>query len=359
MQPPLVRSESREVPAYLARLLGVRPEEVKAHQQLGRRHLAGSERPTADLFLETPLGNFVVEFKRNAGVGHVDAALHQLRKLRQESARRATPLLVVPYMGETGKRLCEEAGISWFDLSGNADIRRPGLHVRIEGKPNQFKHAGRPSSLFAPKSSRIVRWLLINPQRSFSQRELAKETGIDEGFTSRIVRRLEREEFIVRDDQGSVKARKPSILLDAWREVYDFSRHHVVRGLVAARSGDELLRRVADTLSSRHLDYAMTGLGAAWLFSKFAAFRTVTLFVRSLPPPEGQRLLGFREEPSGANVWFVVPNDEGVFQGSLDREGVRCAHPVQVFLDLKAQPERATEAADRLRELLLNWDADA
>jgi len=57
----------------------------------------------------------------------------------------AVPVVAVPYMGDLGKRLCAEADVSWFDLSGNADIDAPGLRVLIEGKPNRFVRSGRPS----------------------------------------------------------------------------------------------------------------------------------------------------------------------------------------------------------------------
>jgi hypothetical protein len=62
---------------------------------------------------------------------------------------------------------------------------------------------------------------------------------------------------------------------------------------------------------------------------------------------------GFRSEERGANTWLVVPNDEGVFEGAEDRDGVPCVHPLQAYLDLKGQPERATEAAADLRKQLL------
>jgi hypothetical protein len=46
----------------------------------------------------------------------------------------------------------------------------------------------------------------------------------------------------------------------------------------------------------------------------------------------------------------VLPADDGVFDGARVVEGVPCAHPVQVYVDLKDQPERATEAADHLKQ---------
>ena len=58
------------------------------------------------------------------------------------------------------------------------------------------------------------------------------------------------------------------------------------------------------------------------------------------------------------NLWLAVPNDSGVFQGAVENDGIRCVHPVQVYLDLKEHPERSAEAADRLRTELLTWSRD-
>ena len=68
--------------------------------------------------------------------------------------------------------------------------------------------------------------------------------------------------------------------------------------------------------------------------------------------------LGWRGEERGANVWLAVPDDEGVFQGADRRDDVWCAHPVQIYLDLKAHPERSSEAAAHLRAGVLKWGDD-
>jgi hypothetical protein len=65
--------------------------------------------------------------------------------------------------------------------------------------------------------------------------------------------------------------------------------------------------------------------------------------------------IGFRETEVGANLWLVVPNDRGVFQGSSERDGIQCVHPVQNYLDLQEHPERSREGAERLRDDILNW----
>jgi len=156
-----------------------------------------------------------------------------------------------------------------------------------------------------------------------------------------------------------VRAKDPRLLLDAWREAYQFSKHTLLQGHVAARSGDALARFVGDTLAAEKIDHAATGLAAAWQMNHFASFRIATFFLHSEPTATLKEKLGYREDTRGANLWLVVPNDEGVFYGTEERDGLRCVHPVQAYLDLKEHPERAAEAAERLRSELMNWKRDA
>jgi hypothetical protein len=144
-------------------------------------------------------------------------------------------------------------------------------------------------------------------------------------------------------------------MLDAWAEVYDFEKHSIARGHITARGSEMLLPRLAEALARSKIQHAATGLAGAWLQTEFAAFRLVTFFVASHPDAAVLKDLGFREEPKGANVWLVVPDDAGVFDGSAKRQGVACVHPVQNYLDLAGHPERASEAAGELRSRLLKW----
>jgi len=293
---------------------------------------------------------FLVEFKSTGARAHLNLALLQIEEKRKASKHDLIPLIVVPYMGESGRRFCEDHKLSWIDLSGNAHIKVPGLLIHVEGRPNRFRRVGRPSNVFAPKSARIARQLLVEPAKRYTQRELSQATGLDEGHTSRIVRRLEEINIVAREDQGSLRPSDPDQLLDAWHEVYDFNKHQIIKGHIAARSGDELLNRIAGILAEHKIDYAATGLAGAWQCTHFAKFRLVTIYLPDLPGTKLFDYLHFREDERGANTWLVVPNDEGIFHGSEARDGIRCVHPVQVFLDLKDHPERSSEAASRLRQ---------
>jgi len=339
-----------EVPKRLAELLAVAPGKVsiKLEPAAGR---GGRER--ADWLVSAGGFKFAVEWKASGHAAAVAMAARSIRRFAELSKEKVIPLVAVPYMGDVGQRLCEEAEVCWLDLSGNAHLVAPGLRVNIEGKPNLFKRPGRPASVFAPKSARIARWLLIEPERAFTQRELAKASGLDEGFTSRIVRRLEDQHLVARDPEGAVKVADFDAMLDAWREAYNFSKHHIVRGHVAARSSDDVLRELGAQLKRGKIEHAATGLAGAWLINQFAGFRLVVFYVGQIPAVEVTKKVGFYEEQQGENVWLVVPNDEGVFHGAAECEGIRCVHPVQVYLDLKGHPERSAEAAEQLRKKLL------
>jgi hypothetical protein len=351
MQKAFEKQARSEVPAAIARLLDIREADITVRESRTDRGSAFELRAGKHIFL--------VEARSSSDRTALNPAAVGVDKERQAMGRDAIPLLVVPYMGETGSRFCGERGLAWMDLSGNAHITAPNLLIHIEGKANLFKHAGRPSNLFAPKSSRIVRRLLMESDRGFTQRVLSQVTGLDEGYVSRIVRRLMEGGLVVKDTEGFLKPEDPGQLLDAWYDAYDFKKHHLIKGYIAARSGEELLHRIGEQLEKLAMDYAATGLGAAWAYTHFAGFRIVTVYLSETPGNALSRDLGFRIDERGANTWLVVPADEGVFHGAEKRDGISCVHPVQAYLDLKGHPERSSEAASRLRQDYLQWRQSA
>ena len=292
------------------------------------------------------------------------ALYHAIRALKARVAHTHTsgfpaqvvPLLVVPFMGPTGRSLCDDEACSWLDLSGNASIRAPGLLVRLEGNPNRFKRRGRPASAFSPMASRITQLLLTHPTVDFPQRELARSTGIDEGYVSRIVRNLADQGLVAKYDK-LVHVPEPNLLLRAWLDDYDFDKHRRIAGHIPARDGEELIRMLADALADQphQPPYAATGLAAAWCLGRYAAFRTASVYVHHEDALDDLRDLSFRPTDRGANVWILVPADRGVFQGVATRDGVHCVTPVQVYLDLHAHPERAREVALEVQKAHLDW----
>ena len=338
----------------LAKFVGISLDQVELAFD-SKRSLSNGRLYYIDCVVNVGSYTFAIEYKKNAITSTIDSAINQLTRI-SKCEKSAIPLLLVPFMGNTGADMCSDAGISWMDLSGNARIHASGLSVHVEGRPNIYKRTGRPSSVFAPKSSRIVHWLLLHPSEFISQREISKATDTGEGYTSTIVHKLEADHLIIRNDEGAITPRDPALLLDAWRESYDFYKHDIIKGSIATRSSHGLLRTLAESLTQQAVSYAVTGLAAAWLLDQFAGFRLLTFYLATTPSSDLLKKLDFREVSGvGANIWFVVPKDDGVFHGAGICEGISCVDPVQIYLDLKAQPERSKEAAQRLRKEHLNW----
>ena len=337
----------RQATQRLSELLGELYRSVSYERRVGNFRL--------DAVVYGSSCHFALEWKRSGGIAHVRLTAQYLKQAIKESNHPLIPLIAVPYMGDPGRDYCEEIGISWLDLSGNAGIFAQGLHIRERGHRNRFRSPGRVESAFGPKGSRVARWLLLNPNKVFLQREIALHTGLDQGYVSRVVKKLVDMELVSRQRNG-ISVRDPDLLLDSWFEEYRFDRNNTLRGHIPALSGHRLARQMAGTLSDMDVQYAMTGLAAAWFYTGYASFRLLTIYLDDLPSGELLKAIGFRDEARGSNTWLITPNDMGVFDGAELASGVRCVHPVQVYLDLKGHPERSVEAAEELRERLLRWE---
>lgn len=344
----------KEVIRILSEVLDQKQAQMLTGRSLGGEDNVGDAQPDAIV----TFGNlvFIIEFKKSGKVSSVDRGIRQLENVNQYP-EQAVKLLVVPYMHKLGQQRCHEAGISWLDLSGNADIQAPGVRVSIHGKQNLFKSPGRPLNPFAPRGSRVARILLYQPDMSFSQRDLAKITGLGKGYVSHVVRALEKEGLVERLRDRAVKARDPELLLTSWLEAYDFNKHEVIRGHIAARSGTSQLRTLSAALTEHHIEHAATGLAAAWLYTRFASFRLVTVFLHEPIARRDMSEMGVMEQETGANTWLVLPSDGSVFWETTVLDGIPTVHPIQAYLDLKDQPERATDASEELQRIVLGMES--
>ncbi len=315
-----------------------------------------------DLVLKTKDGAYLVlGAKSQSGTMVIRSAIDQVqRQAREVAAKHAgaeavIPLIGVPKMGDTGQRLCDEAQVGWVDLAGNANIRGPGIVIHVAGRTAPAPKEPAGDNPFAQRSSRVVKRLLTEPERWFSQREMATSAGLNEGYVSKIVRRLERDRHLERDPTRRFRAKSPTALLDDWREHYDFGKHDRIVGHIGARSGDELMKMVGNGLERQGVEYAFTGLAGAWLLTQFASFRIGTVLVETLPNDDVLSAIEFRADPRGANLWIVAPGDSDPLSSATTISDLKCVDPIQVYLDLKGHPERAQEAAGELKQRFFYW----
>jgi hypothetical protein len=339
-------SIEREAMERLPRLLGDLLDEPTLSFQREQGDDSG-----VDAIADVRGRRWLFQVKSSSRPGIVAAAADQLGAQAPPDARA---ILVVPFMTSAGAKTAAERGLNWLDLSGNAHIRDDDLYIWVHGRPNQFVARGRPSSPFAPKSSRIARTLLLDPERWWRQKELAATTDLDDGHVSRIVHRLS-DERLLENRASELRPLDPALLLDAWSDEYDFDRHDIVVGHMSG-AGIELTRQLHHSLDDGGIEHAFTGLPAAWLVEPFARFRVNTVYVEG-DPRVAAETIGLRRNERGANVQIVGPNDRGVFAGQHLVGDLPCVSTVQLYLDLLALPERSDEAAAMLRDRGLLWNA--
>jgi hypothetical protein len=340
----LERETLHRLPDLLSDLLDAPVGEIAVRRESANRQ--------PDAVADVRGRRWVFEVKSSSRPGVVASAAAQLATWAEHGELR---VLVVPFMTPAGAKTAAECEVNWLDLSGNAHIRAEDLYISVLGKPSQFVARGRPSSPFAPKSSRVARAMLLEPERWWRQKELSATTDLDDGNVSRIVRRLVEDELLERSD-GSVRPRDPSLMLDAWSADYRFERHDIILGHVSG-SSVELAHDLHDRLTEVGVEHAFTGLPAAWQLQRFAAFRLNSVYVEGDPRTAAAEI-GMRQNERGANVQLIGPEDRWVFAGSRDVGGLPCVAPFQVLLDLQHLPERASEAAASLLHHGL-WHAPA
>jgi Transcriptional regulator, AbiEi antitoxin, Type IV TA system len=336
------RDALRRLPTILKDLLD-EPDIVPPQQQAPDGGL--------DAIINSHDRRWLIEIKSTAGPGVVASAAEQMARL---APLEGIAVLVVPFMTPAGAKAAAERELNWLDLSGNAHIRDKDLYVSIQGRPNQYTTRGRPSSAFAPKSSRVTRALLLDPERWWRQKELGEHTDLDAGRVSRVVRRLEDDELLARD-RALLRPRDRGLLLDAWADDYRFDRHDIIAGHVSG-SGIELARELDGRLRDADIDHAFTGLPAAWVLDRFARFRLNSVYVHG-DPRAAADAIELRRNERGANVQLIGPDDRGVFDGQRNVDELPCVSSVQIYLDLLALPERASEAANELRHDGAIWHA--
>jgi len=128
-------------------------------------------------------------------------AARSAREFAEQSKKKNIPLVAVPtwarWAGGCARR---RRFAGWIYPATRIWLRRAAGEHRRQTEPIQTAW---PSAQFvcAEKFTDCT-LVAVEPARAFSQRELAKASGLDEGFTSRIVRQLEEQRLVSRDSAG-------------------------------------------------------------------------------------------------------------------------------------------------------------
>ncbi|MBO4123611.1 hypothetical protein J5T34_23040 [Cupriavidus gilardii] len=285
---------------------------------------------------------------------HVRTALLQLRQLVALHGRDATPVLIAPYLSAAAQDLCRQHNAGFLDLEGNVHLAFGGVFIEraVASKPVAERRDLR--SLFKPKSARMLRIMLRDPERPWRVAALAEAAGISLGHVSNVrTGLLDREWARVSPDGLSLS--DPDSLLDAWRDTYEppAGKRH---GFYTPLHGSALEQAVREALRERTGQMTLASFSAAQWLAPYARTTTQYFYADEAGLEQLRSALKLSRASKGENAVVMTLEDPGPFRDTVEpAPGVICTSPVQTYLDLAIAGERGREAADHLRQLQLNW----
>lgn len=293
---------------------------------------------------------FIAECKSQGEPRYIRQAAEQLREY-QANYPAAYPIVIAPFITDSTAALLSSKKLGYFDLAGNALIDYGPIFVRVGGKTRRNPVQRKLKSLFSPRSSRILRVLLSNPQRRWLLRDLAKEAGVSIGLVSKVKDKLIELEFA--SDSRDVGVTKPGDLLDEWARNYSYSDNKIER-YYSSLDPTDLEKQLGDAARSRGWRYALTMFSGASKIESFVRYNFAS-FYYSGSTEEVASELKLKPTPSGANVWILTARDEGVYWGAQQAEDFAIVSNVQLYLDLMNFKGRGEEQATALREQRLRY----
>ncbi len=270
-----------------------------------------------------------------------------------DAENRTSPMNFLYVAADIGKPLATDLRkwrVNHADLNGRLFLAGNGFYIHREPLIREHSNPVAEPSLFTAKACRIVRYLLTERDLVWTQDELVGCTQNSRGYVSRILGILVNEGYVEKiaseGRQYHYRLREFDRLLDAWAREDTFSKR-VKRFEYSLLTNDpmEIAGQVRGALEGS--PYYFTQWIAAWLRKPYTTPPVVSVYV---PASEVPRFPIGRRVSGGGNLWLLVPEDSGVFQGNRYVDGFPLVCDPQIYLDLVGSGLRGPEAADALRQ---------
>jgi len=254
------------------------------------------------------------------------------------------------FVSRMARERLRDAGVSYLDRTGNAwiSITRPAVFIEMQGAdadPEPERRGVR--SLKGAKAARIVRGLCDWPP-PIGVRELARRTGTNPGYVTRVLSLLDEEDIVIRGGRGEVVKVRWQDLLRRWSMDYSVAESNRVVQYLAPRGTSWLRERLA----SFGEPYALTGPFAVPPEALVAPGRLLSCYVTSADMAAQE--LDVRPTESGANVLLLEPFDEVIFARTRNLDGLTTVALSQCVIDLMTGSGRDPAQA----AALMSWMAE-
>lgn len=336
--------------ACLGEITFIQVKQVRKNQRQGNAE--------ADLVVDlqikgSPRRQIVVAVKANGQPRLARDAANQL--LRWCAAfPKAYGVFMAPYISPQSAEICAKEGVGCLDLAGNCRLSFGQVFIRRESTRNPFAQKRDLRSLYAPKSTRVLRVLLMRKSGWWKTQALADEAGVSLGQVANVKKLLLDREWVAEGDKG-FRLTNPQDLLTDWTENYTY-RKNVVREFYSMKETDEVESVLSRACRELDIPYAFTGFSGARRVAPTVRGQRTMAYVSTISEALLEQV-GLKEVQSGANVSLIIPYDEGVYYEAREMDALRIVCPVQLYLDLKRYKGRGEEAAEAVwkQELSKLW----
>jgi len=286
-------------------------------------------------------------FDLQAHVHYNAVDLEQLAKQKDPA-----PLILVPELTDRFLGKCKQSGLSVIDLNGRTWIRGKGLYIERPPLPERkYRNANKPRNVFEGKSARIVRALLSDRNRKWTQAELIRQTKASQGLVSRVTSYLVEEGYVNKPEDRFYQVSSTLDLLDAWVASDSLKDRTTCIRLTGLETDPWFWAdRVEAWAKDQSIDLAFTQWTAAWERHGYTEPVICSAYISEFPRPDQLAEWGAREVSEAGALWLFKPSDHGVFF-ETQRHLSRClVSDAQIYIDLQKTGLRGPEAADALRK---------
>lgn len=297
------------------------------------------------------------EVKSSGQPRFAEVALLKLAVWKAKMPPGTPTVFIAPYISPAVRDLCIAHDTGYLDFAGNCRLAFGEVFVErtvAEVPQTEYREL---KSIYKPKSARVLRLLLMAPDRAWKVKDLSAESGVSIGQVSNVRSALLNRQWIAPENRGVVLT-NPGAMLDEWREHYEVPAQTTL-SLYTALHGAKLESAI------RNLTPPKPDGGPLVVLSSFSAADWIAPYGRTgksyfYADRAGIEILtdalSLRPARAGANVQITVPKDDGIIMHPIEPSpGVLCTNVIQTYLDLYVSGERGQESAQHLRETKLSW----
>ena len=311
-----------------------------------------AHRATATLVVSTALGKrrIQVEARSSGEPRYIREASFVLGDLLKHQPG-AYGVVLAPYISPEAREILRREGQGWFDLAGNCLISFDGIHVEIiRSDVNPFNTKRKQRSIFSPKSGRILKLLLTEPQ-PIKGVDIASRTHVSTAQVSKVREALLDREWATSDSDG-IRIVRPAAVLQAWREgrappVLMAQGYTLMHGKALDAHIQTLFMKAQTT---QYHTLLLAGHSVARRIAPYARVAGEYFYADRRGAELIDEFLHLERSDQGANVFIYQPEDDMLSLDAifLKPEPLRGTGLVQTYLDLSSMGERDREAADHL-----------